>query len=104
MRRTDQNRINMMTATSGVIDRYKNTGKDHEAFADGGEALGGKLSDIDEQAGIAQGNPGASQLKERERKDLCTSVCEVIGAVRSYATKIDDPELLARVGYSASDV
>jgi hypothetical protein len=94
----------MVTATSGVIDKYKNTWQSHEAFADGVEALGEKLSEIDEQVDIALGNPGAAQLKERERKDLGTSVCEVIGAVRSYATKNDDPELLARVGYSASDV
>ena len=87
-----------------MIGKYKNTWQGHEAFADSVETLAEKVSQIDEQMEISQGNPGAAQFKERVRKELCTSACEVIGAVRSYATKTDDPELLAKVSYSASDV
>ena len=94
----------MVTATSGVIEKYKKTWKDHEAFAEGVEALAEKVSQIDEQVEVAQGNPGAKQLKDLARQNLCTSVCEVIGAVRSYAAKNADPELTAKVGYSPSDV
>jgi hypothetical protein len=104
MRRTDQNRINMITATANVIEKYKTAWQDHEAFADSVEALGEKVSQIDEQVEISQGNPGAAQLKEQVRKELCACGCEVIGAVRAYATKNEDPELLAKVNYSASDV
>jgi hypothetical protein len=104
MRTTDHNRINMVTATSGVIQKYKNTWKDHEAFAEGVETLGEITVATDEQIEIAQGNPGAKKMKETVRKNLGTSACEVIGAVGSYATKIYDPELLAKVGYSESNV
>lgn len=104
MKTTDQNRVNMVTSTVGVIDKYKDVWKDHEAFSDGVDALGEKSSLIDGQMEIAQGNPGAKQLKELARKNLCTSVCEVIGAVGSYATKNGDPELVAKVGYSPSEV
>ncbi|HEY0548324.1 MAG TPA: hypothetical protein VGF13_01910 [Verrucomicrobiae bacterium] len=94
----------MVTATSNVIEKYNSTWQNHEAFADSVETLGEKVSQIDEQVEISHGNPGAAQKKEQVRKELCVSACEVIGAVRSYATKNDDPELLARVSYSASDV
>ena len=94
----------MITATANVIEKYKNTWQGYEAFADSVETLAEKGSQIDEQMEISQGNPGAAKFKERVRRELCTSACEVIGAVRSYATKTGDPELLAKVNYSASDV
>ncbi len=104
MKITDQNRVNMVTATSGVIEKYKSIWKDHEAFAEGVDALDQKMEQIDEQLEHAQGNPGAKELKELARKHLCTSACEVIGAAGSYATKNSDPELAAKVGYSPSEV
>ncbi len=95
MKTTDQNRVNMVTTTSNVID--KDIWKEHEAFSDGVEALAERLGQIDDQLQIAPGNPGAKDLKESVRKSLCASACEVIGAVRGNAAKNDDPEITARV-------
>ncbi len=94
----------MVTATAGVIEKYENAWQGHEGFTDGVEALGEKQDQVEEQMDIAQGNPGASQMKERLRQELATAAFEVIGALRSYATKNHDPELLAKINYSASDV
>ena len=94
MKTTDQNRVNMVTTTSNVID--KDIWKEHEAFSEGAEgveALAERLGQIHDQLQIAPGNPGAKDLKESVRKSLCASACEVIGAVRAYAAKNDDPEL-----------
>lgn len=102
MKTTDQNRVNMVTTTSNVID--KDIWKEHEAFSDGVEALAERLGQIDDQLQIAPGNPGAKDLKESVRKSLCASACEVIGAVRAYAAKNDDPELTARVGCAPSEI
>ena len=94
----------MVTTTAGVINKYKTTWKDHEAYSEGVDALAEKVSQIDDQLEIAQGNPGAKELKEAARKSLGASVCEVIGAVGSYATKNADPELAAKVAFSPSTV
>jgi hypothetical protein len=104
MKTTDQNRINMVTATASVINKYNEVWKDHEAFAQGVADLDEKLSQIDGQIQITQGNPGASKVKETALQDLRTSVCEVIGAVRSYAARNSNPQLLAKVDYSPSEI
>ena len=106
MRITDQNRINMLIAVRGVINdpKYKETWQDHVAFAEAVERLTERLRSIDEQAEIAQANPGASDVKQQARLALSASVCEVIGAVRAYAAASADPELTARVAYSTSRV
>jgi hypothetical protein len=80
------------------------TWKDHVAFSEGVEALSDALSAIDEQNQVAQGNPGASDAKELARQVLCAIACEVIGALRAYSAVVPDPELAAKVDYTASTV
>src|SRR5262245_13060741 len=104
MMTTDQNRINMLTTVQGVLTKHQTTWQAHVAFSEGVEALAESLTAIDAQAQVAQGNPGASDAKELARQELCTAACEVIGALRAYAAVNADPELAARVNFSASDV
>lgn len=104
MKTSDQNRVTMLTTVEGVLTKHQNTWKDHEAFAEGEEALAEALGRIEAQAQSAQGNPGASTVKEVARQELGQAASEVIGAVRAYAKVSGDPELAAKVDYSPSDV
>lgn len=104
MKTTDHNRLNMVTATSGVIEKYNTVWKDHEAFAEGVDALTETEGAIKYQILIAEGNPGARDLKDLTLQALSKSVNEVIGATLSYAKKNADPELAAKVNYSPTDV
>jgi hypothetical protein len=106
MRKEDQNRINMLTAVRGVVNapNYKETWQDRVGFGECVELLSERLASIDEQAQVAQGNFGASDVKEQARLALGISVCEMIGAVRACAAATADPELTARVAYANSRV
>jgi hypothetical protein len=104
MKTTEHNRLNMVASTSGVIEKYNTVWKDHEAFTEGVDALTETEAAIKYQILIAEGNPGASDLKDLTLKALSKSVNEVIGATLSYAKKVADPELAAKVNYSPTDV
>src|SRR5437870_4232169 len=106
MRKEDQNRINMLTAVRGVVNdqKYQETWSKHVAFGEAVEMLTEKLTSIDEQAQIAQGNFGASDVKKQARLVLRASVCEVMGAVRAFAAMSANPKLTANVAYAASTV
>lgn len=104
MKTSDQNRVNMLTTVQSVITKHHDTWKDHEAFAEAAEAVGEQLTNIDIQAQLAQGNPGAANAKELAKQSLATTACEVIGALRAYAAVSVDPELTAKVAFSPSDV
>jgi len=94
----------MVAATSGVIEKYNTVWKDHEAFTEGVEALTETEASIQYQVQLAEGNPGASDVKDQALQALGKSVHEVIGATLSYAKKNADPELAAKVDYSATEV
>ena len=94
----------MVTTTSGVIEKYKAVWKDHEAFAEGVEDLTETEASLKYQILTAEGNPGASDVKDQALQALAKSVNEVIGATLAYAKKNADPELAAKVNYSPSDV
>src|ERR1051325_6905655 len=106
MRTTDQNRVNMLNATLEAINdpKHSDAWKDHVAYGEGVDALTETLGAIDWQSQVAQGNPGASDLKEQTRATLNKCASEVIGAVRAYAAKNADPELAAKADYSDSEV
>ena len=78
----------MVTTTSSVIDKYESVWKDLVAYADGVTALGDNQSAITYQLQIAEGNPGAKELKELALKVLGKGANEIIGATLSYAKKM----------------
>ena len=67
-------------------------------------ALGSTLEPLETQVRAAQGNPGATSAKEQARLALCAIATEVIGAIKAYCTVAQDPELLAKVDFTASTV
>lgn len=104
MRNSDQARVSMLNAVYGVAtsEKYQHVWKDHLAYAEGIETLGETLAAIDAQNQVAQGNPGASTVREQCRLALCAIACEAIGAIRAYCAVVPDPELLAKADYGAS--
>src|SRR5437899_1900742 len=106
MKIADQNRINMLSAVQNVVDdeKYQPVWKDHVAFSEGRDELTEALPGINAQVQLALGKPGAKDVKEQARKALGIAASEVIGAVGSYAAKNADPELAAKVDFSASEV
>ena len=106
MKSSDQARISMLNAVYGVV-----TSEDlapihagHVAYTEGVEALGETITALDAQIQAAQGNPGATSAKEQARLSLCIISVEVIGAMKAYGAVAQDPELLARVSFTASTV
>jgi hypothetical protein len=106
MKLTEQDRISMLSAVFGTV-----TSEDHApiyaahiAFSEGVEALGETLTALDSQIQAAQGNPGATTAKEQARLSLCVIAVEVIGAVKAYCAVALDPELRAKVSFTASTV
>lgn len=104
MKTTDTNRVNMLTATLGVLAKNKSTWQAHVAFSEGVDAVTALVEQVEAQAQIAQGNSGAASAKKLALRDLAVAVSEVIGAVRSYAAKNAVPELAAKVDFSPSSV
>jgi len=104
MKTIDHNRNNMVAATSHVIEKYKTTWQDHEAFSEGVDALTETQGAITYQVQQAEGNPGATDLKAQALLALAKSVNEIAGATLAYAKKNADPELAARVNYSPSAI
>ncbi|MBI3413920.1 MAG: hypothetical protein HY043_01160 [Verrucomicrobia bacterium] len=106
MKTSDQNRINMLAAILAVLNQpeYKALWEEHEAFTEGVDGLTSKVGQIEQQAELAQGNPGAADAKELARRALCKAVCEVIGGVRSFANANADAELAAKANYTPSTV
>jgi len=96
----------MLTAVFGVVtaDQYKDIYQDHVAFSEAVDSLADTLTAIDAQNQVAQGNPGASNVKEQARLRLCACACEVIGAIKAYCAVASDPELCGKVNYSTSTV
>ena len=94
----------MVAATAGVTEKYNPVWKDHEAFTEGVDALTETQGAITYQLQIAEGNPGASNFKELALTALSKSANEVIGVTLTYAKKNADPELVAKVDYSPTDV
>jgi hypothetical protein len=106
MKLSEQVRISMLNAVYGVVtsEGIAPIHAGHVAFTEGVEALGETIMALDAQLQAAQGNPGATSAKEQARLNLCVVSVEVIGAVKAYATVAQDPELLARVSFTASTV
>jgi hypothetical protein len=106
MKLTDQDRIAMLSAVFATVTSEENTPihESHVAFAEGVTALGETLSALDTQVRAAQGNPGATTAKEQARLSLCAIGTEIIGAIKAYCAVAQDPELLARVEFTASTV
>ncbi len=76
----------------------------HVAYSEAVEALGETLSALDQQIQAAQGNPGATTAKEQSRVSLCSVAAEVIGAIKAYCAVAQEPELQARVAFTASTI
>ena len=76
----------------------------HVAFTEGLAGLGDILSALDAQIQAAQGNPGATTAKEQARLGLCSIAVEVIGGVKAYCAVAQEPELLAKVSFTASTI
>jgi len=106
MKLTDQDRIAMLSAVFGTATReeFAPIYVDHIAFTEGVEALGSTLTALDSQVRAAQGNPGATSAKEQARLSLRAIAVEVIGAVKAYCAVAQDPELFAKVDFTASTV
>lgn len=103
MNTADENRLTMVTTTTGVILKYKEVWVDHVAYARGFAALEAEQETIEEQAQKAAGDSGAAEAKRRALVALGKAGEEIIGAVLSYATENALPELAAKVGYAPSD-
>jgi hypothetical protein len=104
MKTAEQNRINMLTTVSGVVTKYQSVWEDHEAYSESVDALAENQAQIDEQKLIVEANSGAADAKELARQTLATAANEVIGAVRAYAVRNEEPELQAKVNYSPSQI
>jgi hypothetical protein len=104
MKKTTQNRVNMLTSVSGVLANHNETWKDHGAFAEGVDELTAAFPNIEEQTQLVLGSAGASEAKKLAVAALNAAVCEVMGAVASYATDQADAELRAKVAYAQSEV
>jgi len=76
----------------------------HAAYSEAVEALGETLTALDSQVQAAQGNPGATDAKEQARLSLCAIAVEVIGGIKAYCAVAQDPELLAKVSFTASTI
>ena len=96
----------MLNAVYGVVtsEGIAPIHASHVAFTEGVEALGETITALDAQIQAAQGNPGATSAKEQARLSLCIICVEVIGAMKAYGAVAQDPELLARVSFTASTV
>jgi len=103
MNTPDENRLNMVTTTTGVILKYKDVWTDHVAYARGFAALEAERETIDEQAQKADGDSGAAEAKRLALLALGKAGEEIIGAVASYAAENALPELAAKVNYAPSD-
>ena len=106
MKLTDQERATMLNAVFGVVtsEDIAPVHAGHVAYTEGVEALGETITALDAQIQAAQGNPGATTAKEQARLGLCVISVEVIGAMKAYGAVAQDPELLARVSFTASTV
>jgi hypothetical protein len=106
MRLSDQNRVAMLTAVFGVVtsEQYQPVYADHLAFSEAVDSLSHILTAVDAQNQVAQGNPGASNVKEQARLGLCACACEVIGAIKAYCAVASDPELCGKVNFTTSTV
>ena len=106
MKLSDQARISMLSAVFGTVTNEVNAPihAAHVAYSEGVEALGETLSALDAQIQAAQGNPGATTAKEQARVSLCAVAVEVIGAIKAYCAVAQDPELLAKVSFTASTI
>ena len=100
MNNADENRLTMVTTTTGVILKYKDVWEDHAAFARGFAALGAEQETIEEQALIAAGASGAAKAKQLALQALGRAGEEIIGAVLSYAAENALPELAAKVDFA----
>lgn len=103
MNTVDENRLTMVTTTTGVITKYNEVWADHVAFARGVTALQAEQETIDEQAQTAAGKSGAASAKKLALEALGKSGEEIIGAVLAYANEHALPELAAKVNYAPSD-
>ncbi len=103
MNTVDENRLTMVTTTTGVIVKYKEVWQDHVAFARGFAALEAEQETIDEQAQTAAGKSGAASAKKLALVALGKAGEEIIGAVLAYANEQALPELAAKVNYAPTD-
>lgn len=103
MNTVDENRLTMVTTTTGVILKYKDVWQDHVAFARGVAALEAEQETIDEQAQTAAGKSGAASAKKLALEALSKSGEEIIGAVLAYANEQSLPELAAKMNYAPTD-
>lgn len=94
----------MLTSVSGVLTKHNDTWKDHLAFTEGVDELTAKLPEIEEQTQLVLGSAGASEAKKLAVEALNLAVCEIIGAVASYASDNSNAELQAKVAYAPSTV
>lgn len=104
MKKTTNNRVNMLTSVSRVLTQHQTTWQDHEAFAEGVTAFLNFLPDIEEQSQIILGTVGAASAKKLAARALNTAAVEIMGAVASYAEDNAEAGLGARVAYSESGV
>ncbi len=106
MKLSDQDRIAMLSAVFGTVtsEDHAPIYASHIGFTEGVEALGETLTALDTQVRAAQGNPGATSAKEQAKLSLCAIATEVIGAVKAYCAVAQEPELLAKVDFTASTV
>ena len=106
MKLSDQARISMLNAAYGTVtsEDYAPVHASHAAFTEAVEALEETISALDQQIQAAQGNPGSTTAKEQARLSLCAIAVEVIGATRAYCAVAQDPELLAKVSFTASTI
>jgi hypothetical protein len=106
MKLTDQERISMLTAVLGTVtsEDHAPIYASHVAYSEGVEALDETLTALDSQIQAAQGNPGATTAKEQARLSLCAVAVEVIGGIKAYCAVAQDPELLAKVSFTASTI
>jgi len=94
----------MVTSVNGVFTKHSTTWEAHVAFAEGVADVTGKLNNVEELTQVIVGSAGASAAKKLAGIALNIAVCEVIGAVASYATDISDATLGSKVDYSQSVV
>ena len=96
----------MLSAVLGTVtkEEFAPIHESHVAFTEGVTALGEDLTALDTQVQAALGNPGATSAKEQARLGLCAIATEVIGAVKAYCAVAQNPELFAKVDYTASTV
>lgn len=94
----------MLTSVSGVIAKHNGTWKDHGAFAEGVTEFTDTFPDIEEQTQTILGSTGAGEAKKMAVEVLNIAVCEIMGAVVSYAGDITDAELAAKASFSETEV